>query len=188
MGAVLFSFLSDVLAGSLEQVQANALANRSDDPLEAFQQYFGGQPEDEILRYDTDLNGDGTNEVLLAYSKSDRYTDGHLWRVFYKEGAKWRFAFQSAPEARKEVASIFIHPKFCFVGKTITAGKHALLTFAPKKNSIGQLTAWNLERGELKSRTFDGYPSGQQREEFGQIFGKQSMFPKNVSSSRPLKK
>ena len=127
---------------------ASALA--IDDPVRAYLERFmplgGGEKRffsnDELMRLDVDLDGDGVNEVLLSLSRDRNGAQGNGWAVY--QNKKGTFEYVGG--------ATFGGGRF-YVGPVDELKRHGLVSFWRGGGGTGVLLAFTLEHGNVTETT-----------------------------------
>lgn len=149
------------------------------DPIVDFKAGMAIKPDDKILKWEVDLNGDGKSEILLSLKseqlKAAGQNEGPAWQVYIAQsdgGYVLAKGIEVAPDTLSVAEVPEINPGACFVGQITQFGKRGMVTMqiaSPREGeSVATLCALTVEGDHLKRVELAKYPMGQQNAVFDQ--------------------
>ncbi len=135
---------------------------------------------DKILKWETDVNGDGKNDVLLCL-KSDadnavESKEAPAWSLYIAEAAGNAFIKSEGTEHEANTLSVDDLPSIdtgtCYVGQITQLGKRGIVTMRIKNprsgESVATIYAYTIEGNHLKYTQLAQYQPGQPNAVFDQ--------------------
>lgn len=142
-----------------------ALTSCAIDPVLDYKNNTEIQPNDKILKWEKDINGDGHNEILLAlksdYDDARKNHDIPAWEVYFanEDGSDFSVS-KGIQDQHDEPNSVGvgglpdIDTELCYIGQITEIGKHGIITMKirnPREGeSIGEIFAYTIEGDHLK--------------------------------------
>lgn len=125
---------------------AQAIEDPVRDYLGRFMPLGGGEKRffsnDELMRIDLDLDGDGLNEVFLSLGRDRNGAQGNGWAVYQNKGVKFEYVG----------GATFGGGRF-YVGPVEEIKRHGLVSFWRGGGGTGVLLAFTLEHGRVTETT-----------------------------------